>query len=77
MIGLDYSQAFVDTCDSLKKQGKMAYFIQEEGDLVTHLEAVVPSTLVSMSLINGFIINEGSLSALIPLQHRFCKIDCK
>lgn len=45
VIGLDYSNAFVDACNTLKRQGQMSYFVHDEGDLVTHLNAVVPQTL--------------------------------
>lgn len=45
VIGLDYSHAFVDACNTLKTRGEMSYFIQDEGDLVTHLNAVVPKSL--------------------------------
>lgn len=46
VIGLDYSQVFVDVCATLKNVGQMSYFVQDEGDLVTHLTAKVPDTLV-------------------------------
>ncbi|XP_060606889.1 uncharacterized protein LOC132759183 [Ruditapes philippinarum] len=45
VVGLDYSQAFIDACNTLKQNGEMPYFIQDEGDLVTHLEAVIPKSL--------------------------------
>lgn len=50
VVGLDYSQAFVDVCVELKNKGQVPYFIQEEGDLVTHLTAKVPETLVILEM---------------------------
>jgi len=47
VIGLDYSQAFVDVCNGLKENDQRAYFVQDEGDLVTHLTAKVPVHCVS------------------------------
>lgn len=43
VIGLDYSQAFVDACIKLKRHGQLSYYVQDEGDLVTHLQAKVPA----------------------------------
>lgn len=43
VVGLDYSQNFVDTCDQLKKDGELPYCVQDEGDLVTDLVAKVPA----------------------------------
>ncbi|XP_052769682.1 uncharacterized protein LOC128209616 [Mya arenaria] len=45
VVGLDYSQAFVDVCNRLKADGQLEYFVQDEGDLVTHLTACVPKNL--------------------------------
>ena len=47
VIGIDYSQSFVDACDHMKNLGEKVYFIQEEGDLVTPLIAKVSSDIVS------------------------------
>ncbi|KAL3872832.1 hypothetical protein ACJMK2_036027 [Sinanodonta woodiana] len=41
VIGLDYSQAFVDVCNKLKVNGSMQYNVQDEGDLMTSLTARV------------------------------------
>ncbi|XP_053386575.1 uncharacterized protein LOC123544134 [Mercenaria mercenaria] len=57
VIGLDYSQAFVDACNSLKQDREMPYFIQDEGDLVTHLKAVVPHSLSTW--LGGYIGDNG------------------
>lgn len=41
VIGIDYSQSFVDACEHMRDLGEKVYFIQEEGDLVTPLIAKV------------------------------------
>ncbi|KAK3591618.1 hypothetical protein CHS0354_013802 [Potamilus streckersoni] len=41
VIGLDYSQAFVDVCNRLRVYGCMQYNVQDEGDLQTLLIAGV------------------------------------
>ena len=46
VIGLDYSQSFIDTCNQLKTDGQLPYFVQDEGDLVTDLVAKVPGHVV-------------------------------
>lgn len=43
VVGLDYSQNFVDTCNKLKTDGQLPYCVQDEGDLVTNLTAKVPA----------------------------------
>lgn len=48
VIGIDYSQAFVDVCDQLKSDGKRRYAVTDEGDLQTDLTAVVPSIIVNI-----------------------------
>ncbi len=47
MIGIDYSQSFVDACDRLKHDGKIEYSIVEEGDLTSNHVARVPTDIVS------------------------------
>lgn len=46
MIGIDYSQSFVDACDHMRDLGEKVYFVQDEGDLVTPLVAKVPEDIV-------------------------------
>ncbi|XP_071079190.1 uncharacterized protein [Haliotis cracherodii] len=41
VVGIDYSQSFVDACNALKTDGKMDYFVVDEGDLTTDLVARV------------------------------------
>ena len=48
MIGIDYSQAFVDTCQHLKDQGSRVYFITDEGALTTSCAATVQPSIVSL-----------------------------
>ncbi|XP_064603824.1 uncharacterized protein LOC135469204 [Liolophura sinensis] len=45
VIGIDYSQAFVDVCDQLKADGMKHYAVTDEGDLNTERIAVVPSII--------------------------------
>jgi hypothetical protein len=46
VIGIDYSQSFVDACDHMRNLGEKVYFVQDEGDLVTPLVAKVPEHIV-------------------------------
>ncbi|KAH3858737.1 uncharacterized protein LOC127871671 [Dreissena polymorpha] len=59
VVGLDYSHAFVDMCNTLKVKGQMEYFVQDEGDLFTHLTAKVPANLArsKTSFIQGDACN--------------------
>ncbi|XP_071161691.1 uncharacterized protein [Mytilus edulis] len=41
VIGIDYSQAFVDACQQLKDQDSRVYFITDEGELTTGCSAKV------------------------------------
>jgi len=41
VVGIDYSQAFVDCCDELKARGEKAYERQEEGKIYSRHVAVV------------------------------------
>ncbi|XP_022107872.1 uncharacterized protein LOC110988544 isoform X2 [Acanthaster planci] len=45
VTGIDYSQAFIDTCCVLKDQGSLDYSVQDEGDLSTQLKAIVDPTI--------------------------------
>ena len=47
VIGIDYSQSFVDACDHMKNLGEKVYFVQDEGDLSTPLLASVAGDVVS------------------------------
>ena len=48
VVGIDYSQSFVDACNLLKDEGKMAYYITTEGDLKETLEAKVDPDVVGV-----------------------------
>jgi len=39
----------VDVCNQLKADGRRDYFVQDEGDLVTNLTAVVPKHIVGLT----------------------------
>ncbi|XP_033630196.1 uncharacterized protein LOC117292297 [Asterias rubens] len=41
VVGIDFSQAFTDTCCALKEQGSLDYEVKDEGDLMTSLKATV------------------------------------
>ena len=51
VVGIDYSQSFVDACNLLKDEGKMAYYITTEGNLRETLEAKVDSAVVSVYIV--------------------------
>ncbi|MFC4993580.1 putative 4-mercaptohistidine N1-methyltransferase [Rubritalea tangerina] len=42
VIGIDFSQSFIDAANTLKERGSLAYQIQEEGDRYTESEALLP-----------------------------------
>ncbi|XP_050405004.1 uncharacterized protein LOC126820889 [Patella vulgata] len=45
VIGLDYSQSFVDACNELKSEGLINYSIVDEGELTTDLTARVDKSI--------------------------------
>ncbi|ESO84473.1 hypothetical protein LOTGIDRAFT_236265 [Lottia gigantea] len=45
VVGLDYSQRFVDTCNQLKLDGLINYSIYDEGEITTDLTARVDKTI--------------------------------
>lgn len=45
VIGIDYSQRFIDTAKELKQTGSIDYAYVEQGDLLTHTRAVVPAEI--------------------------------
>ena len=46
VVGIDFSQAFTDTCCALKEQGSLDYEVKDEGDLMTSLKATVDPAIV-------------------------------
>ena len=42
VVGIDYSQRFVDAAETIRVRGKLAYRRTDEGDLTTALEANLP-----------------------------------
>ena len=46
VVGIDYSQSFVNTCNFLKEEGSKPYKMLLEGDLYKDLTAVVDKNLV-------------------------------
>ncbi|XP_033110543.1 uncharacterized protein LOC117111676 [Anneissia japonica] len=45
VIGIDYSEAFVDACNILKANGSIKYSVQDEWQLTTPLTAVVDTNI--------------------------------
>lgn len=45
VIGIDYSQAFIDACQHLKDQGSRVYFMTDEGDLTIPCAAKIPPSI--------------------------------
>ena len=41
VLGLDLSKSFINAANILKKEGELEYWIQEEGDIKSHLVARV------------------------------------
>ena len=46
VIGIDYSQSFINACNQLKSKGKLSYSVVTGGDLRLPLEAVIDPSLV-------------------------------
>ncbi|PVD25862.1 hypothetical protein C0Q70_13526 [Pomacea canaliculata] len=44
-IGIDYSSAFINVCNTLKNKGSVDYSMISEGDLCTEHKAVVPADI--------------------------------
>jgi len=47
VVGIDYSQAFIDTCMKLKLYGKLHYQVTTEGSLYSEHDAVIHEDIVS------------------------------
>ena len=48
VIGIDYSQSFIDAADILRSKGQMPYNLVQEGDLFSEAVATVPKDIVSL-----------------------------
>ena len=46
VIGIDYSQAFIDCASKLKEKGTLTYNMDEEGDLKQEMEARIDPAIV-------------------------------
>lgn len=55
-IGIDYSSAFINVCNTLKNKGSVDYSMISEGDLCTEHKAVVPADIVSIYLFVGYFL---------------------
>ena len=49
VVGIDYSQSFVNACNVLKENGRMNYNIITEGDLTKSCVAQIPSDIVGVN----------------------------
>lgn len=47
VIGIDYSQSFIDVANKLKADGRLKYSLVQEGEIVTPAMAEVPRDIVS------------------------------
>ncbi|RUS87325.1 hypothetical protein EGW08_004937 [Elysia chlorotica] len=45
VIGIDYSQSFIDAADSLRLKGEMSYGLVQEGDIFSDAVATVPKDI--------------------------------
>ncbi|EDV24011.1 hypothetical protein TrispH2_002391 [Trichoplax sp. H2] len=45
VVGIDYSQSFINACNELKKKGRMDYSIINEGDLTKPCTAEIPADI--------------------------------
>ena len=48
VIGIDFSQAFIDKARDMARDGSAPYHVTVEGDLTTDMEARVSSNIVSL-----------------------------
>ena len=48
VVGIDFSKAFIDACNTIKGQGTMKYSMVREGELCDEFVAQVDSELVSI-----------------------------
>lgn len=48
VVGIDYSKAFIDTCNDLKMYGKLHYQVTTEGCLYSEHDAIVDEDIVSI-----------------------------
>ena len=62
VVGIDYSQAFIDCSNQLKKYGELPYSVTTEGSLVSQRVAEVDADIVSCHDHNVFL----SLTLLAP-----------
>ena len=50
VVGIDYSQAFIDACNTMKGQGMIKYSMIREGEICDEFVAQVESELVSTNI---------------------------
>ena len=49
-VGIDYSQSFINMCNTLKEKGEIQYSVTTVGDLTKELQACVDKKLVIIFL---------------------------
>ena len=64
VIGIDFSKAFVEECQSLKKTGQAHYSLTVEGELVEDKTATVDPVIVSSTHIFYMITSMVDLNML-------------
>ena len=55
VVGIDYSKAFIDACNTMKGQGTMKYAMAREGELCDEFVAQVDSVLVIILMFYPFV----------------------
>lgn len=58
VVGIDYSQSFVDTCNILKGSGSIRYSVCSVGDLEDSYQAIVDSKIVGILLYWYSLLNK-------------------
>lgn len=49
VVGIDYSQSFVNACNALKEKGQMNYSVITEGALTKPCVAEIPADIVGVN----------------------------
>lgn len=74
VVGLDYSQVFIDKCQELKLSGQGSYWICTEGSLKEEKIAVIDPSIVSSSYFNAFTVYSMRISTCVVTS---CKVLCE
>lgn len=63
VIGIDYSEVFVSSCQALRSEGRLPYSLTVEGDLLENKTAIVDPAIVSYN------ISSGASNSLLNKEH--------